>query len=329
MNAWLILQEGPGAGNSYPLDPASQQVFTVGRSSQCDVALRDNRASRHHADIRWTGHHWQVVDRGSTNGTYVNGVQVHKPYDLRLDDRITVGDTTMVMRDSQPKTARQPQLRPPTPIPAGQTAEGKAIDMPAARPAPAGTSTVSTVIFWLTQGLLTLAVICLGAGAFLPWLKITGSLSQSLAPQVQAIAELVATLSGSESIMNVQQTIDGLQGYGRLTLGMSIVAAIVLAVDIFFYRKGFVPGVIYLTLGVVASGAMGFDMVNYYRYYDQIKNLSLLFGVQLQEVVQVFDQFIDVQVAPMIGLYLTAAGLLLLLVGGVARLAIGLLRRPA
>jgi len=327
MNTWLILQEGPGAGHSYPLDPATQQVFTVGRSSQCDVALRDNRTSRHHADIRWSGRHWQVVDRGSTNGTYVNGLQVHKAYDLRLGDRITVGDTTMVIRDSQPKTTRQPQLRPP--IPAGRTAEGKAIDLPAARPAPAGASTASTVIFWLAQGLLTLAVICLGSGAFLPWLKITGSLSQDLAPQVQAIAELVATLSGSESIMNVQQTIDGMQGYGRLTLGMAIITAIVLAVDIFFYRKGFVPGVIYLALGVVASGAMGFDLINYYRYYEEIKNLSLLFGVQLQEVVQVFDQFIDVQVAAMTGLYLTVAGLLLLLVGGVARLAIGLLRRPA
>ena len=63
---------------------------------------------------------------------------------------------------------------------------------------------------------------------------------------------------------------------------------------------------------LVASGAMGFDLINYYRYYEELKDLSLLFGVQLQEVVQVFDQFIDVQVTPMIGLYLTAAGLLLL-----------------
>jgi hypothetical protein len=326
MKTWLILQEGPGAGHAYPLDPATRQVLTVGRSSQCDIALRDNRASRHHGDIRWNGRRWEVVDRGSTNGTYVNGVQVHKPYELRMGDRITVGDTTMVIRDSQPKTARQPQLRPD--IPAGRTAEGKAIEAPAARPAPA-TSTTSTVVFWLAQGLVTISVICLGAGAFLPWLKITGSLAQNLAPLVQSIAELVATMSGPESMLNVQQTIEGLQGYGRLTLGMAFITAIVLAVDIFFHRKGIVPGVVYLVLGVVASGAMGFDLVNYYRYYEEIKNLSLLFGVQLQEVVQVLDQFIDVQVTPMIGLYLTAAGLLLLLVGGVARLAIGLLRRPS
>ncbi|MGD8793741.1 MAG: FHA domain-containing protein [Anaerolineae bacterium] len=324
MKAWLILQEGPGAGYSYPLDPAARQVLSVGRSSQCDVPLKDNRASRHHGDIRWNGHRWEVVDRGSTNGTYVNGVQVHKPYELRLGDRITVGDTTMVIRDSQPKTARQPQLRPA--VSAGRTAEGKAIEEPAPRPAPA---TGTTVAFWLAQGLVTISVICLGAGAFLPWLKITGSLSQDLAPLVQSIAELVATLSGSESILNVQQTIDGLQGYGRLTLGMAVITAIILAVDIFFHRKGIVPGVIYLALGIVASGAMGFDLINYYRYYEELQDLSLLFGVQLQEVVQVFDQFIDVQVTPMIGLYLTAAGLLLLLIGSIARLAIGLLRRPS
>ncbi len=51
----------------------------MGRSSECSIVLPDHRASRHHADIRWNGRSWEVADRGSTNGTYVNGLRVHQP----------------------------------------------------------------------------------------------------------------------------------------------------------------------------------------------------------------------------------------------------------
>ena len=64
------------------------------------------------------------------------------------------------------------------------------------------------------------------------------------------------------------------------------------------------------------------DLVNYYRYYDQLQNLTLLMGIQLAEVVQVFDRFIDLQITPMIGLYLTGTGLVLLLIAGVGRLVV-------
>ena len=110
MIALLVLQEGPGAGQQYTLDPAQQPVLSVGRSSACQIMLNDHRASRHHADFSWDGRQWTVVDQGSTNGTYVNGMRVHSPYDLRLGDRVTIGETTMVMR--------QPVAQPP-PMAAG------------------------------------------------------------------------------------------------------------------------------------------------------------------------------------------------------------------
>ena len=100
MRAWLFLQEGPGAGHSYPLDPVTRKVYSIGRSSECAICLNDTRASRHHADIRWDGQRWTVIDQSSTNGTYVNGMRVHGPYDLRLGDRVTIGETTMVLRQA-------------------------------------------------------------------------------------------------------------------------------------------------------------------------------------------------------------------------------------
>ena len=338
MKALLAFEEGPGAGHSYALDPFKQPALSLGRSSECDITLADHRASRHHADIRWNGRQWEVVDRGSTNGTYVNGLQVRQPYELRAGDRVTIGETTIVLRDAPASSGQRPSGRAAQD--AIRTAEGQAIQSPVARP-PSGpaarvaggagdasrAATGTTIPFWLAQGIATAAVICLGAGALLPWIQVSGSLSQNLQPLVQGIAELVAGLSGSDSIFNVSQQIGGLDGYGRLTLGIAAISTLALAVDIFFY-KSLVPGIVYLVSGIVAAGAIGFDLINYYRYYDQLQDLTLLMGIQLADVVQVFDQFIDLQITPMIGLYLTGAGLVLLLIAGVGRLAVAYLSRP-
>jgi hypothetical protein len=333
MKAWLVLQEGPGAGYSYPLDPFRQTALSVGRSGDCDVTLADKRASRHHCDIRWNGRYWEVVDRGSTNGTYVNGMQVHRPYDLRLGDRVTIGETTAVLRDAGTQPATPP--RQPQPIrKSGPTAEGPALRAPApaprqrARPAAAAEpSTGVWVAFWLMQGVAAAAVVCLAAGAFLPWLRVSGSLSQELEPMVQGIANLIASFSGESSIFSVTQEIGGLQGYGKLTLAVSIIALITLVIDVVMARKSVIPGVVYLVAGVMAGGAIAFDLVNYYRFYEDIQSLSLVFGVELADVVQVLDQFIDVQITPMIGLPLTGIGLVMLLVAGLGRVVVGLLDR--
>jgi hypothetical protein len=314
------------------LDPFKQASLTLGRSSECDITLADHRASRHHADIRWNGRQWEVVDRSSTNGTYVNDLQIHQPYELQPGDRVSIGEATLILRDAPPAPGRPPVQRAAQD--AIRTAEGQAVQSSVARPAPKAAAggaigatggkertTRTKVAFWIAQGLAAIAVICLGAGALLPWIQVSGSLSQDLQPLVQGIAELVASLSGSESIFNVSQQIGGLDGYGRLTLGIAVLSTLALAVDIFLYRSA-IPGIVYLVSGMVATGAIGFDLVNYYRYYDQLQNLTLLMGIQLAEVVQVFDRFIDLQITPMIGLYLTGTGLVLLLIAGVGRLVV-------
>lgn len=321
MKVRLICQEGPGAGDAYSLDPDQQTIYSVGRSSECDLVLKDQRSSRHHADIRWTGSQWQVVDRGSTNGSFVNGLQVHRPYELRPGDRLTIGETTMVVQQEQAERPRPRPERAPAVVRAGEAR--------AAGRSSRGRSSGLSAVFWLAQGLVIAAVICLAAGAFLPWIEITGSLSRDLQPLVQGIADLVASLSGQDSLLHVSQRIGGLDGYGKLTLGIAAVSALALVVDIFFYRRSVVPAVVYLGTGIVAIGAMGFDLANYYRYYQDLQDLSLLFGIQLSEVVQVFDHFIEMEATPMPGLFLTGAGLLLLLAGGIGRLVVAVLGRRA
>lgn len=182
-------------------------------------------------------------------------------------------------------------------------------------------------VYWLVQALVAAGIVCLGMGAFLPWLQVTGSLAQDLQPLLQGLANLVAILSGQDSMLHVSQQIGGLEGYGKLTLLVAVVSLIILAADIFFLRRSAIPGIVYLLCSLLAGGAIAFDLVNYYRFYSRMRDLTLLFGIQLEEVVEVFDRFMDVSVTPMSGLILTGLGLVLLLGGAVGRLSLAFLDR--
>lgn len=68
--------------------------LTIGRANDNVLALRDARASRHHARIVADGSGWSVEDSDSSNGTYVDGARVRRS---RLDrgQILTVGDTPL------------------------------------------------------------------------------------------------------------------------------------------------------------------------------------------------------------------------------------------
>jgi hypothetical protein len=77
------------------------QVVTIGRLPDCSVVLADPNVSRVHAEIRPVGGNhagsveYEIVDRGSTNGTRVNGMPVVAPRVLMSGDSITLGATTI------------------------------------------------------------------------------------------------------------------------------------------------------------------------------------------------------------------------------------------
>ena len=87
----LIAQDG----TQYPI---THPVTTIGREG-CDILLlQDEVVSRQHAQLKWQGQSLVVADLGSTNGTFVNGVQVQSPRTLQPGDVIQVGDTTLTVR---------------------------------------------------------------------------------------------------------------------------------------------------------------------------------------------------------------------------------------
>ena len=348
MKARLVLQEGPSASSGQPrvdlqadiltgrpprpqttptylLDPFKQSVLSMGRGTQCDIVVQDNQASRYHSDIRWNGRQWEVVDRGSTNGTYVNGMQIHGPYELHLGDRITIGDTTMVLHEfgAAPDHQTSRDL-------AGAARKAYAVPRPMETPRQDTSTAGTTVAFWLAQVLVAVAVVCLAAGAFLPWFRVTGSLSRDMAPILQGITDIVSSFLG-EDLLSITQDISGLGGFGKVSLGLAVICAILLIVDMagtssgFLTRRSVVAAVVYLVTSLLAIAVIAAELKNVYDLYDQVQSMTLLLGIRLADVVEAFGKFIELKVTFLPGLYLTVAGLAFLLVGGVVRLVVAIL----
>jgi hypothetical protein len=65
----------------------------VGRSPQCSLQLNRSYVSAQHALIRWREGSWELLDRGSRNGTRLDGaaLEAGRPYPLNVGARITLG----------------------------------------------------------------------------------------------------------------------------------------------------------------------------------------------------------------------------------------------
>jgi pSer/pThr/pTyr-binding forkhead associated (FHA) protein len=73
-------------------------VTTVGRGEENDLCLDDVKASRLHAELRVTGDKLEVVDLGSTNGTFLNRERLapNLPRALTPGDELHFGKTKYV-----------------------------------------------------------------------------------------------------------------------------------------------------------------------------------------------------------------------------------------
>jgi DNA-binding NtrC family response regulator len=69
----------------------------VGTDPGCEVVLRDPTVSRVHLELRIEDARIRVIDRGSRNGTELDGVPIRDAY-ARPDSTLTIGATTMALR---------------------------------------------------------------------------------------------------------------------------------------------------------------------------------------------------------------------------------------
>jgi pSer/pThr/pTyr-binding forkhead associated (FHA) protein len=97
------------AGNQPALTFDAPRVV-IGRGASCDVRLPDASVSQRHATLSAHGSEYQIIDEGSTNGTFVGGVRLSPkaPRALRTGDMLRVGRVYVEVRIDQ--TAPTPDL---------------------------------------------------------------------------------------------------------------------------------------------------------------------------------------------------------------------------
>jgi pilus assembly protein CpaF len=76
--------------------------FSVGREDDNDLVLDRVNISKYHLRFRRHQGRVEVMDLGSTNGTYVNGRKVEQPRAVRRSDRIYVGDYILMLEGDEP-----------------------------------------------------------------------------------------------------------------------------------------------------------------------------------------------------------------------------------
>jgi len=85
------------SGRDLPVGTAFSMTAatTIGRGKHSSAVVGDPYASLDHAIIVARGGQWHLRDRGSTNGTLLNGQQVVQETRLQDGDRISIGSTVL------------------------------------------------------------------------------------------------------------------------------------------------------------------------------------------------------------------------------------------
>jgi signal transduction histidine kinase/pSer/pThr/pTyr-binding forkhead associated (FHA) protein len=107
----LLVIKGPEEGQVYQLE--AEEVI-IGRDTTCELCFEDRTLSRQHARIIINGENITIEDLGSVNGLLVNGVRL-KSSDLKVDDRLTLGNVELLLRPATDHTPQFERLSQPLP----------------------------------------------------------------------------------------------------------------------------------------------------------------------------------------------------------------------
>jgi Inner membrane component of T3SS, cytoplasmic domain len=91
----LTISEGRRRGRRFRFEA---ERISIGRGTDNDVVLNDAGVSRFHARIERRGAAWVLIDRGSANGTELNGAALAVAATLQDGDRIRLGKVTFEFR---------------------------------------------------------------------------------------------------------------------------------------------------------------------------------------------------------------------------------------
>ena len=88
----IVQLAGPEPGKEFPLAP---ETSTIGRAEECTVSINHPSVSRVHAEVHALGAgRYEILDRGSSNGVRVNGIDLRRAL-LEGGDLIELGDVKL------------------------------------------------------------------------------------------------------------------------------------------------------------------------------------------------------------------------------------------
>lgn len=115
MQLILEIKTGPFAGKTTTLREG--HILVVGRTARANLIIPDDPLmSGAHFALGWVPKGCRVIDRNSSNGTFLNGARVAEAM-VRDGDEIRAGQTTFVVHIAGPKEVEPPQPPPASPGP--------------------------------------------------------------------------------------------------------------------------------------------------------------------------------------------------------------------
>ena len=104
-DVWLTFPDGT--------EHELKESVTIGRDAGNDLTFESQSVSRDHAALTFRDKRWYVEDRGSFNGTFLNGTRVQPgaPLPLRHADRIVIGAESLLF--SWPAQLQDPDTTEP------------------------------------------------------------------------------------------------------------------------------------------------------------------------------------------------------------------------
>lgn len=98
--------------------PLTSAVTTIGRATDNDVVINNIALSRRHAEVHRRGERFEVLDKGSQNGVFVNEERVEGRCALSDGDRIQLGSYVFrfSFEEARSRTRRRVVHRPPSPL---------------------------------------------------------------------------------------------------------------------------------------------------------------------------------------------------------------------
>jgi len=134
----IVGREGPLTGKRFPV---GDTPVTFGRQRDNSVVIVSRHASRFHAEVRREADGYMLFDRGSRNGTLVNGKRVTSCA-LRPGDLIMIGDETFCfeMADAMEMTILGPSALQTSIAPAADVEPGPVLNVTVSGGGPVGLS---------------------------------------------------------------------------------------------------------------------------------------------------------------------------------------------